>query len=132
MQDTTTILIADDDERVLKALMIRLGHVGFEVITATDGYSALALAAKHKPSLLVLDINMPAGDGFSVQERMKENPDLAATPVVYVTGDKSDRLDQIARRLGGFAVLHKPFHIEELIDTLMSALSLDRVTKQAS
>jgi len=132
MSINATILIADDDERVLKALMIRLGHVGFKVITATDGYSALSLATKHKPSLLVLDINMPAGDGFSVQERMKEIPELAATPVIYVTGDKSDRLDQLARRLGGFAVLHKPFHIEELIDTLLSALSSPGDVKQAS
>lgn len=127
MSKNTTILIADDDERVLKALMLRLGEVGFKVITATDGYSALALVTKHKPGLLVLDINMPAGDGFSVQERMKGIPGMAAIPVIYVTGDKSERLDDVARRLGAFAVIHKPFHIEELIDTILSALSSPRL-----
>ena len=126
MSQNATILIADDDERVLKALMLRLGKVGFNVVTATDGYSALALAAECKPSLLLLDINMPAGDGFSVQERMKGISELATTPVIYVTGDKSERLDDVARRLGAFAVLHKPFHIEELIDTVLSALSSPR------
>ena len=67
----TTILIADDDERVVKVLMLRLGKLGFNIVTASDGYSALALASECKPNLLLLDINMPAGDGFSVQERMK-------------------------------------------------------------
>lgn len=127
MSKNTTILIADDDERVLKALMLRLGEVGFQVITATDGYSALALATKHSPSLLVLDINMPAGDGFSVQERMKEIAGMATIPVIYVTGDKSERLDDMARRLGAFAVIHKPFHIEELIDTVLGAISSPRL-----
>ena len=127
MSKNTTILIADDDERVLKALMLRLGEVGFKVITATDGYSALALATKHKPGLLILDINMPAGDGFSVQERMKGIPGMATTPVIYVTGDKSERLDDVAQQLGAFAVIHKPFHIEELIDTALSAMSSPRL-----
>ena len=127
MSKNTTILIADDDERVLKALMLRLGEVGFKVITATDGYSALALATKHKPGLLILDINMPAGDGFSVQERMKGIPGMATTPVIYVTGDKSERLDDVAKQLGAFAVIHKPFHIEELIDTALSAMSSPRL-----
>lgn len=127
MPKNATILVADDDERVLKALMLRLGEVGFKVITATDGYSALALATEHKPNLLVLDINMPAGDGFSVQERMKGIPEVATIPVIYVTGDKSERLDDLARRLGAFAVIHKPFHTEELIDTILSALTSPRV-----
>jgi len=127
-QKDTTILIADDDARVLKVLMLRLGKLGFNIVTASDGYSALALASECKPSLLLLDINMPAGDGFSVQERMKGIPDLANIPVIYVTGDKSERLDDVARRLGAYAVLHKPFHIEELIDTVLSALSSPRLT----
>lgn len=128
MSTLTTILIADDDERVLKALLIRLGGLGFRMITATDGYNALALASKHKPDLLVLDINMPAGDGFSVQERLKGVPGMSKTPVIYVTGDKSDRLDELADQRGAFAVIHKPFHVETLIDTILSALSPPRMT----
>lgn len=127
MSTTKTILVADDDERVLKALMIRLGSVGFEIITASDGYNALAMAAKHTPDLLVLDVNMPAGDGFSVQERLKGIPGMSEKPVIYVTGDKSDRLDELASQLGAFAVLHKPFHVEALIDTVLSALSPPRM-----
>lgn len=127
MSSQPIILIADDDDRVLKALMIRLGQVGFRVITATDGYNALALAAKHAPDLLVLDVNMPAGDGFSVQERLRGVPELARKPVIYVTGDKSTRLDDMAKQLGAFALLHKPFHVEDLIDKVLSALSPPRV-----
>ena len=128
MSNTTTILIADDDERVLKALMLRLGEAGFKVITATDGYSAVSLATKHRPNLMILDINMPAGDGFSVQERIKKIPEMAATPVIYVTGDKSERLDEMAQRIGAYAVIHKPFHIEELIETILNALTPPSMT----
>ncbi len=128
MATQATILIADDDDRVLKALIIRLGSLGFHVITATDGYNALALAAKHKPHLLVLDVNMPAGDGFSVQERLKGIPDMSQTPIIYVTGDRSDRLNDLADELGAFALLHKPFHVEKLVDTILSALSPPRMT----
>ncbi len=123
MATNATILIADDDDRVLKALLIRLEKVGFKVITATDGYNALSLTAKHKPDLLVLDVNMPAGDGFSVLERMKEIPGTSNIPVIYVTGDRSSRLDELAEKLGAFAILHKPFHVEELIDTILGAIS---------
>lgn len=128
MATPATILIADDDDRVLKALIIRLGSLGFNVITATDGYNALALATKHKPDLLVLDVNMPAGDGFSVQERLKGIPGGSHVPVIYVTGDKSDRLNELADQFGAFALLHKPFHVEKLIDTILSALSPPRMT----
>ena len=123
MSSKPTILIADDDDRVLKALIIRLGSLGFHIITATDGFNALAMATKHAPALLVLDVNMPAGDGFSVQERLKHIDGLENTPVIYLTGDKSARLDEMARQLGAYALLHKPFDIENLIDAILSALS---------
>lgn len=127
MPTNATVLVADDDEKVVKALMIRLGALGLKVITATDGYNALALAAKHKPKLLILDVNMPAGDGFSVQERLKAIPGMDSMPVIYVTGDKSARLDEFARKLGAFSVLHKPFHVETLIDEVLSALTPPRM-----
>ena len=127
MSKKPTILIADDDDRVLKALMIRLGSLGFHIITATDGFNALAMATKHTPDLLVLDVNMPAGDGFSVQERIKHISSLPEIPVIYLTGDKSARLDEMAKQLGAFALLHKPFNIEDLIDAISGALSPPKI-----
>ena len=116
------ILLADDDELLLKALRIRLERLNVEVVTATDGYTSLAQATEHKPDLLILDVNMPAGDGFSVQERLRSDPQLRYIPVIYLTGDQSQRLDEIAEQVGGFALFHKPFKLPELVESINKAL----------
>ena len=80
------ILIADDDPSLLDSLSIRLTAEGYEVFRAQDGYQALAFARTHMPDLLLLDISMPAGDGFSVHERLKKFAMMRQTPIIYVTG----------------------------------------------
>lgn len=117
------ILLADDDQPLLRALKVRLESLNAEVITANDGYNSLSKALSEEPDVLVLDINMPAGDGFSVQERLRASgPGLQNIPVIYLTGDKSERLDKIASEMGAYAVIHKPFKIQDLTDTISQAL----------
>lgn len=116
------ILIADDDVRLLEAMKTRLAAIGFEVVTTQDSYQALEQARKVKPDVLVLDINMPAGNGFSVQQRVQRCPELGNVPVIYVTGEDPDKVDEIAMAMGAFAVLHKPFESSDLVDTIMDAL----------
>ena len=81
-----TILIADDDHLHLKCLTHHLEKAGYSVIQATDSFHALRLASQLKPSLIILDINMPAGDGFSVKERLDK-----PGPHRQHTGDLPDR-----------------------------------------
>lgn len=119
---TKRVLLADDNPRVLKVLAARLELMGLEVITASDGYTSLAKAVGESPDLLILDVNMPAGDGFSVQERLKKAGVSADVPVIYLTGDKSERLDRIARNIGAMAIHHKPFKMSELLQDVERAL----------
>ena len=98
------ILIADDDVKLLQALTVRLEAEDFEVITCQDAYQALDMARRNLPDLLLLDINMPAGNGFSVQERIAKIKELAGIPVIYITGDASAAVDRNAHKLGAFAV----------------------------
>ena len=116
------ILVADDDAALLEALRIRLESLDVEVVTATDGYCSLAKARSHRPDLMILDVNMLAGDGFSVQERLREIEGMDTVPVIYLTGDRSERLDAVAEQVGGFALLHKPFTINELLSVILDAL----------
>jgi CheY-like chemotaxis protein len=118
-----TILIADDDVAFLEALRLRLDAEGFKVVVARDGYSALDRATHQRPDLLILDVNMPAGNGFSVQSRMAKQPELASTPVIYLTGSTADGLERSAGALGAHAVIHKPFQTEELLATVYDALA---------
>jgi DNA-binding response OmpR family regulator len=116
------ILLADDDASLLMALKIRLEKAGAEVVTATDGYNSLAKARSEQPDLLILDVNMPAGDGFSVLERLEKMPSGESVPVIYLTGDHSERLDELAENLGAYAIFHKPINTKQLIESVYSAL----------
>lgn len=116
------ILIADDDQRLTLALSERLKSVGYEVIVANDGYFATASVQGQKPDLLILDIHMPAGDGFSVQERMNNMPASENVPVIYVTGDKSDAALDYARKVGATRVLYKPVQFDALLTAIQNAL----------
>lgn len=118
----TTILLADDNLSFTTALRIRLEKVGYRVITASDGYNTLALARSEQPDLMLLDINMPAGDGFTVKQRLDDLPGVAHPPVIYLTGDHSARLDEMAEKLGAFAIIHKPIRLSQLMDTVDAAL----------
>src|SRR6185312_1069615 len=102
------ILFADDSVRLLTALQCQLECHGFEVEICSDAYAALAQARKNKPDVMVLDIRMPAGNGFSVLERMGKIPELRHIPVIYVTGDKSEELELQASQLGAVGLIHKP------------------------
>ncbi|MBX2851879.1 MAG: response regulator [Phycisphaeraceae bacterium] len=116
------ILIADDDHAILTALKARLEQINAEVITAEDGYSALARAREHRPDLMVLDINMPAGDGFSVHERLDTIEGMSKTPIIYLTGDRSERLDNLAFQMGAYEVFHKPCDMKLLQNSVIRAL----------
>lgn len=124
------ILIADDDLGLLSALTIRLEATGYEVIATQDSYQALQSAIENRPDLLLLDINMPAGDGFTVHDRLQNVPDLAPTPVIYITGDTSGQTTFNAHVHGAIAVFHKPFELDNLLTVIEKVLELS-AAKQA-
>ncbi len=119
-----TILCADDDRDFLQIEGQFLMHAGYSVIFARDAYQALHMALSQSPNLLLLDIHMPAGEGLSVQERIRNTPALARTPVIYLTGERSDRIKVAARELGAYAVLYKPFDFDQLLTTIRNALAV--------
>jgi DNA-binding response OmpR family regulator len=80
-----TILIVDDDPDVRLGLHVRLKANHYNVIFAVDGMSSIAEARKHKPDLVILDLGLPAGDGFSVMERLKANDSRSLIPVIVVS-----------------------------------------------
>ncbi len=116
------ILVSDDDRSTLDAVRIRLQAEGFEVSVAFDGYQAVAMARAEHPDLVVLDVGMPAGDGFSVHERLRQIPELDEVPIIYMTGQDPDTIDRRAMAEGARAVLHKPFRGVDLVDECRAAL----------
>jgi DNA-binding response OmpR family regulator len=116
------ILIVDDDHHLVLGLTARLKANGYEVVCATDAISAIAVARREAPDLVVLDIGLPAGDGFLVLERMRDLPDLVATPVIVLsardpTGNKKRALDA-----GALAFFQKPPDNHEFLAAVRQAM----------
>lgn len=123
------ILVADDDARLLQAVSTRLEAAGFVVIPVQDAYRALDRCRHEKPDVLLLDINMPAGSGFSVQERMTRNVDFPTLPVIYMTGDTRMEVELQAHDMGAVAVIHKPIDMKELLHVIWSVLDTPTKSK---
>ncbi len=123
--EKSTIRIVDDDPELLQSLSLRLRREGFDVAVAANGYRGLERAKREFPDVLILDIHMPAGEGFSVQDRLQKM--TGPWPlVIYLTGDRSLRSDLMCKKLGAFAVIHKPFDIARLLETVRRALAVSR------
>ena len=102
------ILIVDDDPDMLQALQIRLKASGYDVHCAEDGIGAISEARKHAPDLIVLDLGIPAGDGFVVLDTLKTNIDLASIPVIVLSGRDRRANEERVLNAGAKAFLQKP------------------------
>lgn len=118
----TTLLLVEDDPRISLALRIRLEHEGYTVHHAPDAVVAMAEAVKHQPDAVVLDINLPGGDGFLVAERLRSNAATAACPLVFITASKLPGLADRARAVGADALIEKPFSAAQLTEALDRAI----------
>src|SRR5688572_11428215 len=113
--NTHKILVVEDEPALLHSMRIRLGSEGYVVLTAQDGSQAVALAGEHRPDVLILDVHLPAGDGFSVMERVRKLPGMERTPIIYVTGDASQTLADKVQDNGVRWLLRKPFNSGDLL-----------------
>src|ERR1051325_11397516 len=115
------ILIIEDDTKIAAALSIRLEAAGYSVLTAQDGLVGLKLILDERPDLIVMDIWMPVGLGFSVAQRLK-SLGLSDIPSIFITASKIKGLRQTAQKLGAFAFFEKPYDSEELLAAVAKAL----------
>src|SRR5436190_16136355 len=115
------ILIIEDDTRIAAALAIRLTAAGYDVLTASDGLEGMHLAVKDRPDLLLMDIWMPVGLGFSVAQRLKAIG-LGDVPIIFITASKLKGLREAAKRMGAAAFFEKPYDPEKLLAAVSQAL----------
>jgi DNA-binding response OmpR family regulator len=122
MTQKKKILIVEDERDIVKALMIRLQTSGYEVVSAFDGAQGVFMAHKEKPDLIILDIRMPSGDGFSVAEQLGKSVDTLNIPIIFLTGSPEMNSEQRAQELGARFFIKKPYDPEELLDAVKRAL----------
>ena len=116
------ILIIDDDKDLLRGMVIRLKANDYDVVSAVDGISAISVARKEEPDLVILDIGLPGGDGFSVMERLGSLTTLLHIPIIILTARDISGNKERALNAGAQAFLQKPVDNDVLLATIAKAL----------
>jgi DNA-binding response OmpR family regulator len=116
------IMVVDDDPDLRQALSLRLRANNFDTVNVCDGYSAIAMAQKEHPHLIILDLGLPAGDGFSVLKNLQEYPALAVIPVIVLTARDPEGNEKRTLESGAIAFFQKPADNEELLGVIRASL----------
>lgn len=115
-----TIMVVDDDPKIVKALALRLNSAGYKTVTSFNGMTALVLAQIKKPDLVITDMWMPAGTGLSMAYRMKNL--MPGVPVIFLTASKQPGLEDKAKELGAVGYLEKPYEPTVLLEMVARLL----------
>lgn len=108
------ILVIDDDVAINELIKVNLELNGYNALQAYDGTTGFAIAKQELPDLIILDVMMPEVDGYTVAQRIRQNPTTEETPILMLTA-----LSQLNDKVKGFNIgvddyLVKPFEMEEL------------------
>ena len=109
------ILVVEDTEDNRQILRDLLGMAGYDMVEAHDGAQGVAMAAEHKPDLILMDIQMPVMDGYEATRQIKANPDLKAIPIVAVTSYALSGDEQKTRDAGCDAYIAKPYSPRQML-----------------
>jgi two-component system cell cycle response regulator len=122
-----TKILSVDDSRTIRLIVTRsFRSYDCTVIEATNGEEGLAAAAREKPDLIILDVTMPVMDGVTMLTKLRETPELKATPVIMLTAESGrDNVLHIAR-LGVRDYLVKPFKDEQLVEKAAKVINLQK------
>ena len=124
--NTGCLLVVDDQESNIQVVGAALGKLGFEILPATGGLQAFQRLAVRRPDLILLDLLMPEMDGFEVCRRIRENPDWAEIPIIFLSSADDKGLIVRALESGGVDYITKPFNHAELVTRVRTHLALKR------
>lgn len=118
MVERPKILVVDDSKTIRRTAEALLAQAGYRVVTAADGFEALALTADERPDLILVDVMMPRLDGYQTCALIKHNPHFRRIPVIMLTS-KDGLFDRARGRVAGSdEYLTKPFTREELLEAV--------------
>lgn len=116
------ILIIDDDDVLTDVLSHRLRQQGFETIAADSGQTGLARARSDRPSLIVLDLQLPDIDGFTLCEQLADSSDTCAIPVIVLSGLEQPDILRRCRAAGCHYFVRKPYDPNVLLVLIRQAI----------
>jgi DNA-binding response OmpR family regulator len=118
-RDMTKLLLVEDDRTLLDTLTFNLAREGYEVVSASDGVTALDMAREHKPDLILLDVMLPGLDGLTVCRTLRRETDV---PIVLLTARSSEVDRIVGLDTGADDYIVKPFSLGELFARLRAVM----------
>lgn len=120
MEQPLKVMVIDDSRTIRRTAQMLLGEVGCEVITASDGFDALAKIVDHNPAVIFVDVLMPRLDGYQTCAVIKQNSTFKDVPVILLSS-RDGLFDKARGRVvGSDQFLTKPFTKEELIEAIQA------------
>ena len=119
-----SVLVAEDEHNIAESLVFLMEKAGLDVRRAQDGGETLALAERHTPDLVLLDLMLPGRDGFDVLQALRDIPGLSGVRILILTakGRERDRLK--AQELGIDGYVTKPFSTRDVVQRVKSLLDV--------
>jgi CheY-like chemotaxis protein len=117
-----TVLIVDDQPFFITMQKNLLQRQGYRVLSASNGAEGLTLAKQHKPDLVILDVEMPGMDGFTVCEKLKQDENLKNITVVMLTATEDPKLNERAFQAGAEITLLKSVPADRMLNMLRIAI----------
>ena len=119
-KNSKTVMVVDDDPRIVKALALRLNAAGYATVATYNGMTALVLASLKRPDLIITDVWMPGGCGLSMAYRLRQS--MPHVPLIFLTASKQPGLADKTRELGAQGYLEKPYDPAALLDMVAHLL----------
>ncbi len=117
-------MIVEDENLQLTALARRLKSAGFEIVAARDGMTAISTARKEQPDLILLDLGIPAGDGFVVLQRLQMLLNTGTIPIIVLSSRTPVGNRDAVLKAGAIAYFQKPADIDILLKAINDALGV--------
>jgi CheY-like chemotaxis protein len=117
-----TVLIVDDDQVVSQQLSALLRPAGYASLTTLDPVQGFMVAQRERPGLILLDVNLPAGGGLRMLDRLVKTTTTQLIPVIVITASQDQALEGQVRAKGAAGFLRKPIEAEQLLSAIAAAL----------
>lgn len=121
-QDKKTILVVDDEESIMDLLVFNLEKEGYNTLKAYDGVTAVEMAVKEKPDLILLDVMIPKLDGISVCKKIRYYLNISTMPILMVSAKDTESDKIVGLEMGADDYITKPFQIRELMARIKANL----------
>jgi CheY-like chemotaxis protein len=128
--NSQTILVVDDQNDNVVLVSLWLQNLGYRVVTAVDGESAVEVARLAMPQLILMDIAMPVMDGLDATRRIRQTPLISDLPVIFLTAFDTKEFRQRAGDAGGDGYLTKPIDFERLTKLILALLPTEPLLPQ--